>query len=180
MESKLGENFLSLQCKDRAIYPPPTSIFTGQCYLYRRKSSDPFPFYLYIEIFHPVLTPSLRSTMVISCLTGAVVIFNKLHVYILVQDNGKQPFHPRTMVAIFYLMWRDTIEGLATHFSKNSSKKLILITLQLYVNPHTDFWGPCGPQWTLIIAQTVIIFYTRPYSIWVLEVWVFFVNPYEG
>ena len=104
MESKLGENFLSLQCKDRAIYPPPTSIFTGQCYLYRRKSSDPFPFYLYIEIFHPVLTPSLRSTMVISCLTGAVVIFNKLHVYILVQDNGKQPFHPRTMVAIFYLM----------------------------------------------------------------------------
>ncbi len=28
MKSKLGENFLSLQCKDRAPYPLPPSIFT--------------------------------------------------------------------------------------------------------------------------------------------------------
>ncbi len=30
MESKLGENFLSLQCKDRATYPLPPSIFTEE------------------------------------------------------------------------------------------------------------------------------------------------------
>ncbi len=28
MKSKPGENFLSLQCKDRAPYPLPPSIFT--------------------------------------------------------------------------------------------------------------------------------------------------------
>ncbi len=28
MKSKLGENFLSLQCKDKALYPLPPSIFT--------------------------------------------------------------------------------------------------------------------------------------------------------
>ncbi len=47
------------------------------------------------------------------------------------------------------------------------------------INPHTDFWGPRGPQKTLIVAPALIIgtlepmhfkalhiFYTRSYSFW--------------
>ncbi len=31
-------------------------------------------------------------------------------------------------------------------------------------NPHTDCWGPCGPQKTLIVAPTVIIGTLEPIS----------------
>ncbi len=69
MESKQGENCLSLQGKGRATYPLAPCLIKS-CYLYRRKSPDPLPLYLYIvkiENSHPVLTPSLRLNS-IKCL----------------------------------------------------------------------------------------------------------------
>ena len=84
MKSKLGENFLSLQCKDSTSYPLPPLylIFTDLIYCYLNKQnlqtpSLPLSLHCKDRKFHPVLTRSLRCTC-FQCTSGQNQIW-KIH-----------------------------------------------------------------------------------------------------